>query len=129
MIFLSVYNKNISYRFDSLFFRYFYFALLGYFLLASLFNRMINKLFSKFLIKSREYILQVFPWWNIAFIIIREEFCKIINISLYFWIHLICCKLFILWNQDWLDILQFEHLFLILFATFTFFFPLKTSLK
>ena len=41
-------------------YRYLYFALLSYFLLVSLFNRMINKLFSKLLIKSREYIPKVF---------------------------------------------------------------------
>ena len=86
-------------------FRYLYFALLSYFLLVSLLNRMINKLFSKLLIKSREYIPKVFPWWNIAFIIIREVICKVFNISFYFWIHLICCKLLILWNQYWFDIL------------------------
>ena len=65
-------------------FRYFYFALLGYFLLVSLFNRMIKNLISKLFIKSREYIPKVFPWWNIAFIIIREVMCKIINIFFYF---------------------------------------------
>ena len=36
------------------FFRYFYFAHLGYFLLVSLFNRMIKNLISKLFIKSRE---------------------------------------------------------------------------
>ena len=41
-------------------YRYLYFAILTYFLLVSLFNRMINRLFSKLLIKSREYIPKVF---------------------------------------------------------------------
>ena len=43
-------------------FKYFYFAVLCYFLLVSLFNRMINKFLSKLLIKSREYIPKVFSW-------------------------------------------------------------------
>ena len=77
------------------FFRYFYYTLLSYLLLFSLINRMINKLLSKALIKSREYIPQVFSWWNIAFIIINEITWKVINISLSFWIHLIYCQLFI----------------------------------
>ena len=62
-------------------FRYFYFSLMNYFLLVSLPNRMINKVFSKLLIKSREYIPKVFPWCNLTFIIIREVICKIINIT------------------------------------------------
>ena len=66
-------------------FRYLYFAFLCNFLLVSLLNRMINKFFCKLLIKSWEDIPEIFPWWDIAFIIIKEVIRKAINISLYFW--------------------------------------------
>ena len=54
-------------------FIYLYFTFFSYFFLADLFNKMIKKFFNKLLIKSIEVISVEFPWWNIAFIVIRKN--------------------------------------------------------
>ena len=68
------------------FFRYLNFMFLCCFLYVSLLYRIINKPFRMLSIKYREDILEVITWRNITFFLLRDQY--------------------------WLDILQFEHLFL-----------------
>ena len=75
------------------FFWYLYFIYFNYFLLVSLINWIICKLFCKFSIKSWEYIPKVFSCKKYNFYLNLKSTLKSFQLSLYFWVHLIWCKL------------------------------------
>ena len=93
-LFLSVFDRNASYLFDYYFFLYLYFISLNYFLIASLLSWIISKLFCKLSIKSYEYIPKVFTCKKYHFHLNIKKYLQNYQLSLYFWVHLICSKLF-----------------------------------